>query len=84
MELEIIGTTPGSRRQTGNKAWPNTAKGLISGKIVGKAIELKALIQRGMDVNSIEHANRLCDALIYDAETVDMLEKAPLVGGYNE
>lgn len=56
---------------------------MVSGKIVNKAIELKALIQRGMDINSIEHANLLCNALIFDAETVAMLEQAPLVGGYN-
>ncbi len=72
-----------TRRQTDNRAFPDTPKGVISSKIVCKAIELKALIQRGMDINTIEQANNLCNALIFDAETVAMLEQAPLVGGYN-
>lgn len=79
MEFEIMNDT---RRKTDNQSFPETPKSIVSGKIVSKAIALKALIQRDMPMESIEQANELCNALIYDAETVAMLEQAPLVGGY--
>lgn len=82
MKMEILESKE-TRRQTGNNPWPTTPTGYVSGKIVGKALELKALIQRGMDCRNIEEANRVCDALIHDAETVAMLEQAPLTGGYS-
>lgn len=79
MKIEILSSND-TRRQTGNQAWiaPN---GYVSGKIARKALDLKGLIQRDMGINSIEMANRLCDALIADAETVAVLETAPLEGG---
>lgn len=83
MKIIIDEKSRETRRQTGNRPWPDTPKGVISGKIVRKALDLKGLIQRGMDSRTIEEANRVCDALIFDAETVAMLENAPLTGGYN-
>jgi len=68
-----------TRRQTGNKAW-TPPSGYISGKIAHKALALKGMIQRDMGINSVEMANRICDALLADADTVANLENGPLEG----
>lgn len=79
MKLTILSDSE-TRRQTGNKAW-TPPSGYISGKIAHKALALKGMIQRDMGINSIEMANRICDALLADADTVATLESTPMGGG---
>ena len=81
MKLIIDETRNETRRQTGNQPWPPT--GLISSRIVSRALELKGLIQRDMAPRTIEEANRICDTIIKLTEQVEVLENAPLTGGYN-
>jgi hypothetical protein len=78
MKVELIGK---DRRQTGNKSWPWDAKGVIGSKMAATALELKSIIQRDMGSQSIVEANRLCNAIINDAERVEGLENVILIRG---
>ena len=83
MKIEILPGGKGNnetKRTTGNQGW-TAPSGYISGKIVHKTLALKSLIQRDMSVEFIDQANRICDALLADADTVACLETAPLEGG---
>ena len=70
-----------NRRQTGNASWPMNAEGVLGKDIASSAIALKGIIQRGMAAESVEEANRLCDAIIANAESVDGLEQTANLGG---
>jgi hypothetical protein len=71
----------GSRRQTGNRAWPKDAQGVIGRDIANTAVALKGLIQRSMNTGDVEEANRLCNSIIDDAQRVEGLEGAAGIGG---
>lgn len=65
------------------KKWPLNAEGVIGSKMANYAIELKGLVQRDMASRTIEEANRLCDAIISEAERVEEMENAVLIGGFS-
>ncbi len=67
------------RRRTGNRAWPSGS--LSSRKIASAVLDLKALIQRGMDSESVREANRRCDDILFELETVEDLENINMLGG---
>jgi hypothetical protein len=79
MKIEILPDKE-TKRCTGNVGW-SAPDGYVSGKIVDKALALKCIIRRDMPADSVEMANRICNALLADADTVALLETAPLEGG---
>lgn len=69
----------GTGRKTGNGPW-RAPDGPVSRKVTGAALELKALIQRGMSAEDMEQATRLCNAILRESERVAELEtSAPVV-----
>lgn len=69
----------GTSRKTGNGSW-RAPGGPISRNISNAALELKALIQRGMSADDMERATLNCNAIIRETERVAELEtSAPVV-----
>ena len=52
----------------------NFPAGPMSGKLFRNAIELKALVQRGMTAGDVEEATMLCDRILAESGRVESLE----------
>jgi hypothetical protein len=66
-------------RKTGNGSW-RAPVGPISRNISSAALELKALIQRGMSSEDMEQATQHCNTILCESERVAELEtSAPVV-----